>query len=333
MDLEGDLRKILLSQFDEHGVSYDPGLEFGELVLRYLEMVNRRISKVPRQVCFSDEIHASLGRLSETGADNSQNGEKKKDAWRAVFLLRHRFVEGENVNGFLSKRIAYATGPQSKDGLLWDFGMHHLHLSTKRTESGFVERSDYLLFAIVTDETAYFVDVRPHSDPQGLLWVRQDLLKVVESNWPELIEPNVLKGILPGTPRSDEERKALRESNTVCAVEMDGAVAVPLGGGTTTDGSSLMCRVRASQLLREVRKHQELFESHASEIASRLKENGIDRSGKPELRMALLDSLELDANVVTALKADNCLSKNLCHMGLVVVERNSRTPVTIFLKE
>ena len=165
------------------------------------------------------------------------------------------------------------------------------------------------------------------------MWVRQDLLKIVESNWPELIKPNVLKGILPGTPVSDEERKALRKHNMVCAMEVDGAVAVPLGGGTTTDGSSLMCRVRASQLLREVRKHQELFESHSSEIASRLKKNGIDRSGKPELRMALLDSLGLDANVVAALKADNCLSRKLCHMGFVVVERNSRTPVTVFRKE
>ena len=196
-----------------------------------------------------------------------------------------------------------------------------------------MERSDCLLFVIVTDAMAYFVDVRPHQDQQGLVWVRQDLLKIVESNWPELSEPNVLKGILPGTPVSDEERKALRTRNMVCAMEMDRAVAVPLGGGTTSAGSSLMCRVRASHLLSEVRSHQELFESHASEIASSLIAQGIDGSGEPELRMALLDSLELDANVVASLKADNCLSRNLCHMGLVVVERNSHTPVTIFLKK
>ena len=333
MDFEADLTRIFRSQFDQLGISYDPALEFGELIVCYLEMVNRRISEVPRQVRYSDEIHASLGRLSETGPDTPQEREKKKEAWRAAFFLRHRFEAGKNVNGFLSKRIAYATGPQSKDGLLWDFGMHHLHLSMELTESGFVERSGYLLFVIVTDATAYFVDVRPHRDQQGLVWVRQDLLKIVESNWPELIEPNVLKGILPGTPVSDEERKALRKRNMVCAMEMDGAVAVPLGGGTTLDGSSLMCRVRASHLLNEVRRHQELFESHASEIASRLKEHGIDGSGKPELRMAFLDSLELAADVVASLKADNCLSRNLCHMSLVVVERNSRTPVTIFLKE
>lgn len=333
MNFEGDLTRIFRSQFDWLGISYDPGLDFGELVVRYLEMVNRRISEVPRKVRLSEEIHSSLGRLSATDSDAPEERNKKSEAWRAVFFLRHRFESGKNVNGFLSKGIEYATGRRSKDGLLWDFGMHHLHLSMELTQSGFVERSDYLLFVIVTDESAYFVDVRPHRDPQGLVWVRQDLLKIVESNWPELIEPNVLKGILPGTPVSDDERKALRKSNMVSAMEVNGAVAVPLGGGTTMDGSSLTCRVRAMQLLHEVRRHQELFESHASEIASRLKEHGIDCSGKPELRMALLESLELDANVVASLKSDDCLSKNLCHMGFVVVEGETRKPVTIFLKE
>ena len=39
--------------------------------------------------------------------------------------------------------------------------MHHFHLSRKlkKPESKFVERSDYLLFAIITQEDAFFVDV------------------------------------------------------------------------------------------------------------------------------------------------------------------------------
>ena len=155
----------------------------------------------------------------------------------------------------------------------------------------------------------------------------------MQSNWPDLIEPNILKGILPGRPLSDEEWKALRKRNMVCVMEMDGTVALPLGSGTTSDGSSLKCITGAQQLLHQVRRHQELFESHVPEIASSLKEHGIDASGTPKLRMALLDSLELDASVVESLKADNCYSSNLCRMGFVVVEQERRTPVTIFAKE
>ena len=94
MDFEADLTRIFRSQFDALGISYDPGLDFGELVVSYPEMVNRLISEVPRKVRFSDQIHASLGRLSETGPNTPQDREKKKEAWRAVLFLRDRFEAG-----------------------------------------------------------------------------------------------------------------------------------------------------------------------------------------------------------------------------------------------
>ena len=58
--------------------------------------------------------------------------------------------------------------------MLWDYAMHHRHLSRNVGQNAFVERSDWLLFVIVADEDAYFVDVRRHSDPDRLQWVRQD---------------------------------------------------------------------------------------------------------------------------------------------------------------
>lgn len=42
MDFKADLREIFLSQFDELGISYDLGLEFGDLIRAYLEMVTSR---------------------------------------------------------------------------------------------------------------------------------------------------------------------------------------------------------------------------------------------------------------------------------------------------
>jgi hypothetical protein len=44
------------------------------------------------------------------------------------------------------------TAPRKLDGLLWDYGMHHLHLRRIVDTDGFVERSDWLLFAIVTGQ-------------------------------------------------------------------------------------------------------------------------------------------------------------------------------------
>ena len=66
--------------------------------------------------------------------------ERAAEAWGAVFFLCYLLTEGLNVNGFLSKGINFATGRRSRDGLLWDFGMHHFHLSQKFDADGFVKR-------------------------------------------------------------------------------------------------------------------------------------------------------------------------------------------------
>ncbi len=241
MNIEADLKQILKSQFDMHGIVHDDTADICDLASNFLEMTNRRISPCPRNVIFSDEIHSSLGKLLQAAERSPEEQKKAREAWGAVFLLRQQLTAGDNVIGFLSKGICHARGARSRDGLLWDYGMHHFHLSKEMEESGFAERSDYLLLAIVTGETAYFVDVRPHRDPQGLQWVRQDLLGIVHSNWPELIERNVLHGV-SGTCVIDEAKKDLRRKNANLATELGDRAIAPLGGGVASDGSSIMCR-------------------------------------------------------------------------------------------
>ena len=209
MNLKSDLAKIIKQQFDQLEISYKDNLNVCSHTARYLEMLNRRVIPGRRRVHFSEEIHDSLGALSRRSDMEQQ--EMAVDAWGAVFLIRYFLTEGLNVNGFLSKGIKFATGQRSRDGLLWDSGMHHFHLSQKFDTDGFVKRDkpDYLLFAIMTEESAYFVDVRPHPNRGDLGWVRQDLLEIVYSNWPELIEPHILRGV-KGTALTDEEKAVLR---------------------------------------------------------------------------------------------------------------------------
>ena len=151
---------------EPEGIEYCGSGDPGELAALYCETRIRRIVPRPRQVHFSDEIHSSLGRLArETDVDKR---DEALEAWRTIFTLRHRLVNGEEVTRFLSKGVARA---RSQDGMLWDFGMHHFHLCRRLDDFGtFVERSDYLLFAIIADDAAYFVDVRRHHDPEGLGW-------------------------------------------------------------------------------------------------------------------------------------------------------------------
>ena len=243
VNFESDLAHIIKREFDEHNIFYEENLDIRSLAARYFEMLNRRIARIPRTVRFSAEIHNSLGKLRRQA--DTERKVALADAWEAVFLIRHLLVEGENVNAFLSKNILYTTnedmkkdrlrrkkGCKSIDGLLWDFGMHHFHLSKEVEQSGFIKRSAYLLFALVTQEVVYFVDVRRHDDP--LAWVRQDLLRIVHSNWPELVEANVLRGV-KGTVLTDEEKQELRRKNTNNVAQFGENAFASLGGGMMSD--------------------------------------------------------------------------------------------------
>ena len=153
-----------------------------------------------------------LGELSRRANEDPS----AQDAWGAVFRLRQLLVEDANVNGFLSTRIRHAT---ARDGLLWCYGMHHIHLGSEMEADGFVKRSDHLLFAIVAPEDAYFVDVRPHPPKGGIEWSSQHLLRIVHTHWPELIEANVLHGVYStqlADGEIDGEIHELRRKNVNC---------------------------------------------------------------------------------------------------------------------
>ena len=326
MSFKQDLEHLIRRQFDKLGIQYDKNMRVDDLAARYLEMLNRRIDPTPRRVHLSQQIYDSLGAL--TREEDVEQSKKALDAWRALFRIRHFLVRGGNVNAFLSKQIDSATGKRSKDGFLWDFGMHHFHLSNEVQASGFAKRSDYLLFARVTAKDAYLVDVRRHPHPQDLGWVRQDLLQIVHSNWPELVAPNILPGVT-GDELTDQERGELRRKNINVVTNLGGEAVAPLGGGMTMDGSSVMCRYFADALMHEIERHREFFDTPPANLRSALQDKGIATTPNLEFDLVLGDRLELTADQTKELSDERCLSQRLFQMGFVVVERTSRFPIVV----
>ena len=327
MGFTSDLERIIREQFDKNGVDYDKKIGVRSLAASYLQMLNRRILPSPRRVHLSEQMHRSLGLLRrETDTDQKK---KAADAWSAVFRIRYLMENGRNVNGFLTERIDSATGKRSRDGMLWDFGMHHLHLSTEFEDSGFAERSDYLLFAVVTENDAYFVDVRRHPKRgETVGWVQQELLALVQSNWPELIEPWILQGV-KGDVWTDQERAELRRKNANVVTGFDGDAVAPPGGGMTAAGSSILCMMLADRLMDEIECHQKFFDTQPSELRSALKSEGIKTAGEMEFELVLLDECKPSEKDLDSLSEDRCLSKRLCKMGFAVVERTTRCLIVV----
>ncbi len=287
-------------------------------------MLIRRISPQPREVHFSAELHDSLGKL--TREMDVEEPEKALTAWQAVFRIRYCLVNGRPVVPYLSRRV---NDSRTKDGLLWDYGMHHFHLSLKLEASGVVERSDYLLFAIVTEGDAYFVDVRAHQDPEKMLWVRQDLLEITHRNWPDLINSQVLRGVT-GDCLTDNEKKELRRKNINHAPALGGKAIAPLGGGMTVAGNSILYTMWADRLVHELKRHESVLHSEAAALTAAFRDNGIQTP--IQLRLVPLDNLRRSSEIADSLQVDNCLSRDLSRMGFAIVEQNTRLPVAISLE-
>ena len=323
MTLCSDLSRLIQGQFDKHGISYSRSMTLDRLAARYFEMNIRLIQPAPRRVHFSDQTHASLGELSR----RSKKDTPDRGTWAAVFRLRQLLVEGANVNAFLSKNGRRATG---WDGLLWHYGMHHFHLGGETDKDGFVKRSGHLLFAIVAPLDAYFVDVRPHPPPSGVEWVRQELLRIVHSNWPKLIEANVLQGV-HGSELTDGEMHALRRKNVNYAMDIDGKAIAPLLGGMAGDGSSVLCTFLAIWLVRELRYHEEVLRSeevrHA--VAQDMRARGVDVGPTLEFELVFLEDLAPTPELLAALTAETCISRDLCRRGLAIVDKMTRSPIAI----
>lgn len=320
MNFHRDLVDIVRSYFLEKGISYDEADKVEDLAARYCEMRIRNIVPVPRQVHFSKEIHRTLGDLA-----NGTEGQGDRVAWNTVFRLRLLFTNGEDLTPYLSKNIKDAS---STDGLLWDYGMHHFHLGSAVEESGFIQRSDYLLFAIVSDHDAFFVDVRKHSDRHNLQWVRQDLLKTVDANWPELSNYHALRGI-HGSTLTDEEKKELRRKNIISVVALNGKAIAPLGWGSMLDGSSAWCRAWADLLLTEMEWHEETLKGPVIEPIAAVTEKIKPASHSMAYRLVLLDSIDASPECAEQLLQGDHLTKGLYAKGFAIEEVTSGHPVTI----
>lgn len=327
MNFEADLVEIVKSHLADTCISYDEDGDADYFAARYCEMQIRRIVPAPRTVHFSDELHDSLGGLAREA--DAKHRDKALEAWRSVFCLLHLFEAGRSVLPFLSTSICDAD-PSRSDGLLWDYGMHHFHLSRNFDNQEFVPRSDYLLFAIVAESDVYFVDVMPHQDQEGLQWVRQDLLKIVHVNWPEITCSHELRGFT-GSKVTDLQKKELRRKHINSATELGGKAIAPIGWGTMGDGHSTWCRFWGDKLLHELKIHSDYFQGMPTELRTGLLSHGLNVPGGIEFKLVLLDSLGRTEELVELLGKQNCLSRDLSGMGFAVVETTTSSPVVVSL--
>lgn len=149
-------------------------------------------------------------------------------------LIESKLTKGELLRPFQSRQLKKL---KTKDGLLFDWGIYHLHLGTEIQSDGFIERTGPLLYLIIDDFNAYFIDVLNHGE-----WTNQELLRIIHRNWPQTIESSRIKGKgIVGLEKnfSDEEINQLRRANVNVLIEIEpGVIYIGPGGGVAGNGQS-----------------------------------------------------------------------------------------------
>ena len=169
----------------------------------------------------------------------------------AFGALRLKVEKGDDLGPH--QHIDYG-GADFDDDLLNDWGIHHLHLSTSMRPDGFVERSGPLLFARLTDNDFYCIKIMMHGGGDNP-WSRQELIDIIYQNWPESIDHSRLRGP-PGMEvvglerlHTDEEIGLLRRKGVyVFTQRADGTTHLPIGGGSTSAGVSLIVAMDRDRL-------------------------------------------------------------------------------------
>lgn len=214
MDLIKDLEVLMEKEMKRIGINPS---NTRNIAYEYFNMLKRVISIRPRNIIYSKEF---------------QCPEEYK---QALLEFEDNVRKGKNLNKYQSDKI---TKPEEADDLLNDWNIVHFHLSRRFRNDGFARRSDYQIFAWITDNCIYMIQVYPHKE--DFLYCKQELLEIIERNWPKLLEPYMLKDVTRLNEKFDDEQyEKIRKvhATTLVQTKSDKVYGL-LGGGYMSDGSS-----------------------------------------------------------------------------------------------
>lgn len=263
MDFLADLEQLVGQELSALGFASKPGDNLDAILVRYHNVKSR----TPR--------HASWTVLRSTEVSRKLSGHASVTVPQDIKAGLRRFIKkaenGDDLKPHLSTKIE---NPDYPDLMFYDWSTYHFHLGTKPhpKRPGFVARTEELLFALTDprEDKMYLVDIHAHEGA----FENQDLMRIIETDWPEILSAHKLKGIsVEGSePRSDEDVRKDREAGlNPITVTPGGDLLAPLGGGITTAGTSVANQMAADRDKRHARLLQEKVKWDRPSIEGRFK--------------------------------------------------------------
>ena len=186
-------------------------------VYQYYNLCKRSVDMRPRKVVYSREFECP-------------------ESYRlALEEFEERVRKGRSLKPFMSdkhRELNY------DDLLLNDWNVYHFHLSRQYKADGSVKRSDYEIFAYITDEVMYMIQIYHHRTKD--LYSRQEIMRILHDNWPELLEPFRFQDAIElKETYSDHQLGQIRQSHAMTLLQIrKGQIYGMIGGGYASNGYS-----------------------------------------------------------------------------------------------
>ncbi|MGD6831000.1 hypothetical protein ACQCT5_02465 [Sutcliffiella halmapala] len=238
MDFVSDWQDIMIDDMTTDGLQFSSTMPKDSLVIRYFTYLRKKGGQTPRP----RRVHRSNEFVCPPELLTGLN--------QLVDLLEN----GQDISPYLSKQIDNIS---AIDGMFNDWGVLHLHLGDRpdARDGRFIVRTGPLLFLYLMKDDAYLINVHEHGD-----WADKSILQTVQDNWPDLIKPYVLKGVIGLSHQYTEEQHAdFRNAGVAVILELkdvngDTLVIAPPGLGITTSRDAMQ-DVRTYQgQVKELRK-------------------------------------------------------------------------------
>lgn len=246
-----DLRQATTDQLDRYHVHYKKKDELHALIVKLYTFWDKYIQPQKRQVRCSFQLEQKQPSLPAP----VQEALDKMQQW---------CEQGVDINGFQGRGL-YGQGSRDYQNVL--YGIVHLHLSAKKSDpapvlkkDGFAKPSQYLLYAVFTDKTAYFLDVETHPDSKGPdadRWTSLRFLEIMEQ-WPELVQGRKIEGMkLCDGERNeihlgDEELAELTRNHINVFLPTKQGAYLSVHGGLMASGDSMETMLKADKMMRTV---------------------------------------------------------------------------------
>ncbi|WP_339304361.1 hypothetical protein NST33_17990 [Paenibacillus sp. FSL L8-0435] len=216
----------------------------------FFELKNRLISQSQRTVYFSNEFNCH--RSLQTGLNDIVN----------------KIKSGNDLTPHLSRRIKDLN---TVDGLLNDWGIHHLHLGTEIDSDGFTNRyrRGELLYVLFNESSAYLIQIMDHRS-----FSKKELLRIIHNNWPNIIEPYRMNGIkLFPANITDNHISQFRNAGITTLVQIDeDTVYAPIGGGITGAGTSTKATMTSHRYHNQIKLYEQRIKTNFHYYLSKINE-------------------------------------------------------------